>query len=82
MTKADLLEQVSIVTKNRSGVLRICVGRDGVGLGIAVVKPMDDLIWEWNVRTVFPMTRTGCASFLGTYGGSCSTERTGHPYEV
>jgi len=82
VTEPDLLEQVSIVTEHCGGILRIREWRDGVSLGIKVFKPMDNLVWEWNARTVFPMRRTGCASFLGTYGVSCSTERTGHPYET
>ena len=82
VAEADLLKQVSVVTEHCGGILRARERRDGVSLEIAAIGSMGGSVREWNRQTVFPMRRTGCASFLGTYGASCSTERTGHPYEV
>ena len=47
-----------------------------------VVRLRDKSVREWGARTVFPIMRTGILSCLGLGGGTCSTERTGHPNEV
>ena len=82
MAEPELLEQESVVAEHRGGIPRICVRRDRVTLEIAMVKPIDNSVLKWNARTVLPTRRTGWVSFVGTYGVSFSTERTGHPYEV
>ena len=82
MAEAELLDQESTVTEQGSGVLCTRERRDRVNLGIEAVRPRDGLVRGGGVRTVFPMTRTGCLSCLELNGGSRSTERTGHPYEL
>ena len=48
MTKTDLLEQVSVVAKDCSGIPRIRERRDWVGLGISVVRQMNHLVCEMD----------------------------------
>ena len=48
VAKADLLKQVSVVTKYRGGIPRIRKRRDGVSLRIAVVRPMNYLGVRWT----------------------------------
>ena len=48
MAEPDLLEQVSIATEHCGGIPRIRKRRDGVGLGIAVVRPMNYLGVRWT----------------------------------
>ena len=81
MTEPKLLDQESIVTEQVDYFLRTCEQRDRISLRI-LVSIWDHLGVRDMVRTVFPMTRTGILSFAGLYGGSRSTERTGHPYEM
>ena len=48
MTEADLFEEVSVVAKDCSSILRIRERRDWVGLGISVVRPMNRLVCAMN----------------------------------
>jgi len=84
MTKAKLLEQESVITKLVCGFLRTRERRDRVSLGIVAIRPYYNLVQArgWDARTVVPMMRIGFLSSLGLNGGSCSTERTGHLYNV
>jgi len=84
MTETKLLEQESVITKHVRGFLHTRERRDRVSLGIVVIRPYCILVQVrgWNARTVDPMTRTGFLSSLGLNGGSRSTERTGHLYDM
>ena len=81
VTVAKLFEQESVVAKHVGGIFRTCERRDRVSLRIiiVVVRLKEDMVLGSGiVRAIFPMTRTGVLSFVGLYGGSLSTERTGH----
>ena len=82
VTEAQLLDQESIVTEQVGSILCAHERRDRVSLRTIVVRLWDNIVRGRDVRTVFPMMRTGFLSLLGLYGGSRSTERTGHPYEI
>jgi len=50
VTEPDLLEQVSIVTEHGGGIPRIRERRDGVSLGIVVVRQMNHLVCDVDGR--------------------------------
>ena len=85
VTEAELLDQESVITEDVGGIFCVHEWCDRVSLKIVVVRLWSGLVQGWDARTEFPMTRTGvlsCLSWLGLGEGSCSTERTGHPYEM
>ena len=80
MAEAKLLNEERIVAEKVCCLFRTSERGDWVGLGIIKVRLRNRSIIGWNARTVFPMTRTGVFNFLGEYGGTRSTERTGQLY--
>lgn len=84
MAEAKLFEQESVLTAEHvGGLFRTRERRDRVSLGIMVVRLKENMtLGSRIVRAVFPMTRAGVLSFVRVYGGSLSTERTGHLNEI
>lgn len=82
MTEAELLKQEGVITEQIRNFLRTREWRDWVSLESVGVRLRDGLVRGRDAPTVFPMTRTGVLRSLGLYGGSLSTERAGHPYEM
>ena len=80
MAEAKLLNEEGIVAEKVRCLFRTSERGDWVGLGIIKVRIRNRSIRGWNARTVFPMTRTGILRFVGVYGGTRSTERTGQLY--